>query len=842
IESALHDPRISEDRRLLYLGEYLHVVADSVVHPENPLLGHFLKGHRPDRADLDPNSLTIVTGLLDQKIMAFRKDQASPGSTQSALAPTQQADLDRIRNRPFYGDPRKARFYGQVDHAIVDSWTRSYPNEQPCSSAMKCLEVVANRGVALELDPLHLGAGSKDIYFDSLELERQARATSEIARVVGSYVPYRSELPPTGEGTISPGHGYDANRQRMHDEQIGAIPLDANGEPVGTAEHSFGPALSGGTPFAETLAADPALRSERESVTLTQEFRASADAAGSEVQRELGMDIPQDVIDSERKAAAWVPPSSPGGVALNPSLDLPLAGLGTPIRIESENGALFLRTDKGRIRFDGVSARSFATLARAIAEGEIPYLSIGSEPSDRPGFARVTYAPALHGTVEGHALYDADVQFKTIFARLPLTRDAHAHGLEPLLAGFPGLAGDFTRLWITSSNIRLTLDGDRFVTADHGMRINAETRLQFAVRSDPEMDAYAAQLTGHWAAIANALPQFRSVQRLALTTAIVFWARDHHVAIDPAILLIPPEGSLTPDYAPIVGVLDANFAVAGGVSLAPEDRDTQLGRAFLSYIALTLSQSDSRQGVWLGRASLALKGLLLLCAVLALPAFLLWLIVRRGLNGATFRRLLSIWSGICAGELLVIALLQPLLLGDLLSFFDRDFLALLVTLVLFPMLLFAALARRFGGQQLTPWPRRAVLAFGFFGPVAVAGLGLGLACMTVAMTGPVPSAALNRLVSAQVAPSEVLGEAFVTRLIRRDQASTYLLPVPQSLGETFRPEFELRRFSGNATAEIHPDGGDPNLPVKVLKRVDWPPAMKPRAGVTYYTADGRPPL
>jgi hypothetical protein len=158
------------------------------------------------------------------------------------------------------------------------------------------------------------------------------------------------------------------------------------------------------------------------------------------------------------------------------------------------------------------------------------------------------------------------------------------------------------------------------------------------------------------------------------------------------------------------------------------------------------------------------------------------------------------------------------------------------------MLLFTALSRRFGGQRLTPWRRRAVLAFGFFGPVAVAGLGLGLAGMTVAMTGPVPSAALNRLVSAQVGPSEVLGEAFVTRLIRRDQTSTYVLPVPQSLGETFRPEFELRHFSSDAGAEIKPESSDPNLPVKALKRVDWPASMHPRAGVTYYTADGRPPL
>jgi hypothetical protein len=683
-----------------------------------------------------------------------------------------------------------------------------------------------------------------DVYLDGMEKARQARAASEIARVLGNenYTVYHPETPAAAEPSVSPGHGAESDRARYDRAQHQAIPLDSNGEPIGDfAERDFGPPPAATKSFADNLANQPELENERSHNARVEELRAAA-AAGSaatqEVKRQLGFDIPESAIDDERRAGAWVPPSSPGGIALDPTLQLPLDAVGTPQKIESDGAGIILVTDRGRFRIDGIAVRSFATIARAIAVGEIPYLSIGSEVSDRPGYARVTYAPALQGTVEGHALYDADIQFKTIFAKLPLTRDAAAQTLAPLFADFPGPGGDFVRFWITSSNIVLRADGDHLVTVDSGMRVNSETRLNFSVRSDPEMQAYTDKLTQHWDEIASALPSFRAVQNLALVTAVVFWARDHGVPIDPIILTIPPETSLTPDYAPLVGALDSNFMITGGVALTPEDRDTALGHAFLSQIGYDLNLWSTLMPLWAARSLFGLYGLAIMALALLLPALIL-----RRTTGARFSQSLRIWALVCAAEIVIVASLRPLILGDVLSFFDRNLLALLSTLVLFPVLLFAVI-RRWLDEPLAdkPWRRRTTLALGLAGPLVAGALGLGLAYMTIAATGPVPSLLLNRVLTAEVAPFEAFGEGIATVSLAPGERRGHLVLVPQSLIETQRPDVVLHHFTGASDDTIDPSSNSRFFPSGRLKKISWPKDRPPRPGVTYYSTDGRPPF
>jgi hypothetical protein len=847
IEAALHDPNISHDRQLLYLGEYLHFVADVVVHPTDPMLGHAREGHEPDRADLNPEKLTIATALLDEKVRAFQQDSESGDAQHPALVPTQPIEIERVPDRLYYGDPDKAKLLNQVDKAVVDSWARTYPSETGCSSTMDCAGKL-ERDLTAPLRQSQTGISDEDVraaadlYSTANEEARQARAASEIARVLNqngeTYTVYHSGLAAT-EATASPGHTYQDYTGESQRAEHAAIPLDANGEPTGSiAQREFGASPVTTTPFADTLAGKSELHSERERAALVTEFRASADAAVSDVKREVGFDVPQDIIDSERKAAVWVPPSSPGGIALDPRLDLPLDDLGTPQKIETDGVAIFLVTDRGRYRFDDVSLRSFATIARTIAVGQIPYLSIGSEPSSRPGYARVTYAPALQGTVEGHALYDADIQFKTIFAKLPLSNQPTAQSIAPLFADFPGAGGDFVRFWITSSDVVLLHDGDRLVTANPGMRINSETRLNFATRSDPEMEAYTAKLTEHWADLAHALPSFRAVQRLALTTAIVFWARDHGVAIDPVILTVPPETSLTPDYAPLVGALDTNFVIAGGVALTPEDRETALGHVFLSEIGILLNRGADLP-LWVARIYLGLVGIAISALALVLPGFLLWRIA----GASTFRGAVAVWAGVCLAQIVIVAFLGSLILGDALSFFDRNFLALLSTLVLFPVLLFAGSKRWLGVRFDTqPWRRRAALALGLFGPLVAGSLGLGIACATIAATGPVPSPTLNRVLTAEVSPYEAFGEGLATMAFAPGARAGYIIPVPRSLMETQRPDFILHHFSGDVADVINPATGSPFFPTASLKKIEWPGDRAHVPGVTHYSVDGKPPF
>ncbi len=381
-------------------------------------------------------------------------------------------------------------------------------------------------------------------------------------------------------------------------------------------------------------------------------------------------------------------------------------------------------------------------------------------------------------------------------------------------------------------------DGDHLVTVDPGMRINSETRLNFDVRDDPEMDAYTANLTAHWDDLARALPPFRAVQSLALTTAIVFWARDHAVPIDPVILTVPPETSLTPDYAPARGAHSSDrLTISGGVALTPEDRDVALGRTYLTAISFLLDQMSATMPAWIARFMLGIAAVACVALALLLPSLLLWWILGR----VSLRGALGVWTAVCVAEIVIVALLRPLILGDMLSFFDRNLLALIATLVLFPILLFAATARWLDAH-FDGWRRRATLALGLFGPIAAGSLGLGIACMTIAMTGSVPSPLLNRILTAEVSPYEAFGEGLATMAFTPGARTGHVIPVPRSLMETQRPDFVLHHYAGDADATINPGEGNPFLPGAPLKKIEWSGDRSAVPGVTHYSIDGKPPF
>jgi hypothetical protein len=810
IKRVLNDPREpgtpaqKRKRALLYFGEYMHFVADLVVHPNDPFLGHAEEGHTPDRGDLNPDAIRIALGIVSKKMSDFRD--------QKPLEPTRHEDLTRIPDR-IGNTPDAGRVLGEVVRTVRDSWTRTYPASAPNASA------------------LFEAAGGNVRLLDTLEKERTARAASEIARVL--------------------------DKNNLHYQVYHKIQLDSDGEAVGVCTRSTdsacNPAIAQDTfgnprridvlPFATTLANRPALRADRKQSVLVATARGTVATTISPMS-DAARDLTEHTINEIRKASTWLPPSTPGGVALNPRLSIPLGEIGTPKKIVRENDDLFLVTTSGRYEFEGISARSFATIARTVAVGQVPYITIGSEPSARPGYAKVTYSPALVGTAEGLSLYHADIQFKRIFAKLPFSDAEIQHGIDvSLFANFPGSAGDLLRFWITSQNISLAVDGSRLVPRQHGMRVLSETRLRFNVQSDPEMEAYAENLTRRWNDIAEHLWPFRAVELLARTTAIVFWARDHGVEIDPEILLLPVRVAITPEYAPLVAAIDTDRTIAGGVALTPEDKRTTVGRAFLSYIAHMMSDGGG------------LLGVLLLGASLAVPsifggAFVLWLLMRMAAPGhpprrVGYRHALLVWSALCGAQILLVGMLSPLIAGDVLSFFDRDLLAMMATLVAFPVALFATL--RFVTARDVFRSRHglryAVLALGLAGPVAAGAAGIALACFTAALTGPVPTTALNELLTAELAVSEAVPQGLLTVSVKPDGRRS-IYPVPRSLMEAFRPQYEgpiVPPTSGASEVITSDAKPDLTMPWQSLKQIHWPPSTA-RSDVVHYSADGEPPF
>jgi hypothetical protein len=809
------EPGTAEQKRmreLLYFGQYLHFVGDLVVHPDNSFVGHALLGEESDRADRHPDQVRIAMALISERLRDFHE-----GRLPSApVDPRSLAVTPKLLDK----EPSVDHVLEQAARAASESWGRTYPDSRS-----------------------YLAATGVDLYVGkNLETERQKVAHAEIGKVL-----------------VSAGYGKDSFRPYK------PIDLDRDGEPVGDDLKTFGSGRRIDVlPFATTLASSEALEHARRVDVLDETFRAAGKSAEVAAQKavEAVLPLPPEDIDNARKAAVWFPPSSPGGVALDPRLSVPLGDIGSPRRIASDDGSsLYVETIRGRFAFDGVSARRFATLARTVAQGQIPFLTIGTDPSDRDGYAHVTYAPSLVGTAEGGALYRADVLFKTIFAQLPLDAATRDGGIAPLFAGFPGVGGDYVRLWITSSHIRLRVDGDRLVTDDPGMHVYSETRLHYRVRADPEMEAFADRLTRHWSELAEALSPFREVQQLALTTAIVFWARAERIEIEPAILLLPSEPAYTPEYARIVSTVrdGRSLSVCGGVALTPEDRGSALGREYLSGAGLAIERGTSLELAGVGAACLLLP--------LLLPSLLLWRLLREGAglkaSRWTYKRALALWAALCGMELCACALVYPLLVApDVLSPFDRDFLALAVTSGLFFVLLLGAL-RRFREPSAEGLPRRfAKLALAVAGPACSAAVGVALANFTVIMTGPVPSPGLDAVLTAELSEYETLGMAFVTVSLPSQaerQAGMRLYPVPESVMETLRPDYEHRMPSVTSSEELegprHPKAPellealpesespfDSLFPVTKLRRVQWPDDVETRPRVTHYTVDGRPPF
>ncbi len=808
IQRALNDPREpgtpeqKRQRALVYLGEYMHFAADLVVHPTDPFLGHGPQGHVPDRGDIDPGSVRLAVAILGERMREFRDGKP--------IQHTQPSDFTRIPGS-FGGTPESDHVLNDVVHAVSESWARTYPASGLSASALR------------------EAAGLNALSTDKLEKERTARAASEIARVLADN---------------------GLNYQVYH-----KITLDSDGEPIGVCARSTDSACDPAAaqsqfgssrridvlPFATTLASSAGLRNERNEAVLRALHLAGAEKAVESTAQALH--VGEETLDRIRKSAAWLPPSSPGGVALDPRLSIPIGEIGTPKKLTMDGDNLYLETASGRYLLDGISPRSFATVARTIAAGQIPYVTIGSEPSQRPGYAKVTYNPALMGTEEGAALYQADIQFKRIFAKLPFADDEIKSGMDTrLFASFPGTAGERLRFWITSSDISLAVDGARLVPRANGMRILSETTLRFNVRSDREMEAYAANLTRHWDDIAEHLWPFRAVERLARTTAMVFWARDHGVEIEPAILLLPPLAGVTPDYAPLVAVLDTDLAITGGVALTPEDKRTTIGRMFLSYLALIMSADR-------GTSVTAILALLFAIPSLLGGGLLFWLLLRAAARGSSqqiaYRRALLIWAALCGAQILLAAIISPLTWGETLSFFDRDMLALGSTLAAFPVLLFAAIRMTFGRDvfRARNGLRYAALALGLAGPFAASAAGVALACFTVLVTGPVPTPALNELLTAEIAISDASLRGLATAGIKPD-GRQLIYPVPQSLLETFRPQYDSPAFmsASDASDRLFASGPpDPTMPWESLNRIRWPSSTK-SSEVVHYSPDGEPPF
>jgi biotin carboxyl carrier protein len=829
IKSASSDT-VREQKRLralLYLGEYLHFLADTVVHPKDPLLGHFVQGTDPDRGDRHPQTIRIATSLMSRQLALYNKG--------SALEKTPPSAEVRVPNR-LHDNPEKNRFLEAVAETVKSSWNKTYPDELPYT--MKNPDSMLSKALRLKYGPGETYSAYVEIWDDA----RKARAHSEIDRVVKKY------------GYSLREHGYQK------------IELDENGDPIGKQADRFGKTKEQpGMSFAKNLAEDQTLADERMRNAGIQTIRAMGGALES---LSLPARISNEILQEARKAAVWRPPSGPGGIALDPGLVMP-EGIGEPKRITMDGPALVLVTSQGRFVFEGIDPRSFATLSRTVAAGEIPFITIGSTPSDREGYARALYSPSLIGTWEGAVLYESDILFKAVFSRFPFGPDYVFNRPESnLYRTYPGAGGESMRLWITSRRVVLEKHNGVLAPAQHGMRILSETILDRRPQADPELEAYASRLTADWNRLAEKLWPFRAVQDMARATAIVFWARSEGVPIDPLIFTLPARTGFTPAYAPIVGVLaDRSFAASGGVALTPEDKSTTTGRTFLNWMRSTLLAPNQNEE----HPVLVTSLLVLLFAALALGflficSLLLWGACRfLSYPRVSLKQAIKVWTLICFADFVLAAAAAPFVReGGPLCYFDADMLAFFVTIVAFPWLLLVFLSRfsRTGGSSSSVRPeerkpRRPVIgislvALGLLGPICNISISTALALATAAASRPVSGPIMNTLLTYELAPADVLSAALLSIATplkdpwkKHGNIESGIFILPRSLLYSQRPPFEnASQIPSSSPEELTNPSTfqNPALPFTVLQRIRWPDDMPVAKGLTHYSPDGKAPF
>lgn len=725
-----HEERIkravqSGDRKLalFYLGQYMHFVADEVVHPHNPLFGHFWQRHHPDRGEEEPEKLRLMMAIVQAKLMPYRPNDAPP--------PAPEALLDKIAN------------------AVVHSWAPS--NALQAKVALQS----GNLGTIADYDA-------------ALDREKTAVARDRVMRVLTQefgkaefYVP-----------------------KYFH--------LDVNGDPpLGT----FGFKRDINVlPFSMTVGELPALKAERK-----QEIEQLAEQA--------------------RAFAGLVPGGAvlglvggPGGVALDPGLVLP-EGLGAYQQILARGEEVVLETGTGTYVIEGITAPSFAAILRTVAAGEVPYISIGTDRSDRPGYAKVTLASTLQGTAEGAMLYRADVTFKALFAGYPLVGRRDLNLLEdPHFAGYPGSGGDSTRLWISSSGLVLGKDGALLRIERHGMRVLSETRLLGEAAEDPQMEAYVAILSRNWNGISERLPEWKAMEYLALECALALWARREHVPVHPGLWALAARIGQTPGSAPLVYWSGEQPGISGGVTLAPQEDDRGPARHFLGVMAAALGSG------WIWAWSL----LFLVALVLVPPLALLRL--------APYRAALRGWSIALGVQVLLALPLWPLVSSRSMNAADRDFIAFLWVAAA-PVVLAVSLRANAKGFRR--------FALGLALPFAAAWTGILLALLTAGAMGRLMTPSVERLISLELAPAGTFGAA-AGCFVRTSGTQTLFVPAPLSITMAQRTFILPPRGASGDEPQIRQDARiqDAFMPWTNLQRV---PGIIGRSRSALYTIDGKLP-
>jgi RHS repeat-associated protein len=259
-----------------------------------------------------------------------------------------------------------------------------------------------------------------------------------------------------------------------------------------------------------------------------------------------------------------------GGIALRGAgKALPPLGCLRGLAVDANGRLVLITQDKGDVRLPPLRLDDLVTVFRCVYEhGEAPWVSIESDPINRPPTADVVHGKGTADTYVGWVLYEADRIMKCYslgadsYTKQPI--QSNVPGYEALLDLHYALAGsdnESNRYWIVPAAVRRLRSDDRRLTLlDVPLQLETERsvikdgkKIVLKGTKSKTALAYCAWFTKHYGELAKEVylqpppeseikepvPVFAELQRVALMAALAESLRDQGVPM-PAWMLDHP--------------------------------------------------------------------------------------------------------------------------------------------------------------------------------------------------------------------------------------------------------------------------------------------------------------
>ena len=466
-----------------------------------------------------------------------------------------------------------------------------------------------------------------------------------------------------------------------------------------------------------------------------------------------------------------------GGIALGARLEFAEQ---EPTALYVSSGKLYAQIANEDLEVEGLDPVEFAVLLRStVLAGEPPVLSIGSEPSQRQGYQKVTYIGAIRNCSVGAAMLKADVKLKGLLQGIGMGPGGSSAGsAHELLWSFPDARGvRSVRMWLTGRKVRLERQGNRLVTTSPGLILHYEMLLRDQPVKYPELDEAVEKFNKQWPLVAEEIPEFRQLESLALASALARWVGESRCFVAPELWMLPFDFSPTPGYVPAYFDITGQglVSISGGVSLLGDAPQINLGlmSPFVINQAIGFkSERGTATLLWLGAFIVLGFGL----PVLALDRLRKARI--SGLSGRTrFIAALRIWLSCSLLTGLIYLVLSEFLTPGLIGSFNAEFVSLIAVLVVPACLLHRTLSKQLKafGHEAEFGTTMLWLGFPSLGLcVAISLATMSAAINTLLLSSIEPSSTLIRVCNLIAAPANLLGRPLASEGV--EQQGMHLLP------------------------------------------------------------------